>query len=312
MNYLGDFHFIRPAWLLLLPLALLIWQGWQKSQDPLRGWRDVMDPDLLAALTVGKSSRSSRREAFTLIAWLIAVIVVAGPTWKPEPSPFADDPVPVMIALNADESMDSTDMLPSRMERARLKVADFAVERQGQPLGLLAYAGSAHLVLPPTRDTDIVATMAAEISPAIMPKSGGNLIGALKLAEQTLGSSGGSIVVITDAINVGNEDALVEFRAKNQLPIYFLAIARPETPEFESIQQAAKALRASVVSITPDLDDIQQLVKSTAKAPVSIAAAGKGVRWAEMGWWLVPVLALLSLTSFRRTSNVATSEELRA
>ena len=62
---------------------------------------------------------------------------------------------------------------------ARLKIADFAAERTGQPLGLVAYAGSAHLVLPPTRDTSVVATMAAEISPAIMPKRGDDLAGAL-------------------------------------------------------------------------------------------------------------------------------------
>jgi Ca-activated chloride channel family protein len=312
MNTLSDFHFIRPGWLLLLPLVLLIWRYWQKSQDPLRGWRSVMEQELLAALTVGKRINSNWRDALMLIVWLLAVLAVAGPTWRPEPSPLADDPVPVMIALKAAETMDLTDMVPSRMERARLKVADFAAERQGQPLGLMAYAGSAHLVLPPTRDTHIVATMAAEISPTIMPKSGDDLISALEMAEQTLGSHGGSIVVVADSIDGGNENALANFYAKNRLPICFLAVARPETPEYESIQRAAKALKALVVLVTPDLEDIHQLVKSTARAPISITDAGKGVRWAEAGWWLVPVVAFLSLASFRRTSNIATKRELPA
>ena len=61
--------------------------------------------------------------------------------------------------------MESPDPAPSRIERAHLKIADLADIRKGQPLGLIAYAGSSHLVLPPTRDTAVVAQMAAEISP---------------------------------------------------------------------------------------------------------------------------------------------------
>ena len=103
-----------------------------------------------------------------------------------------------MVVLRAGESMDLDDMLPSRMERARLKVADFATARKGQPMGLIAYAGSAHLVLPPTRDTSIVASMAAEISPEIMPKLGDDLAAALQLADRTLGDTRGTVVVVAD------------------------------------------------------------------------------------------------------------------
>ena len=38
MSFWGDFHFIRPAWLLLAPLAVWIWWRVRKSQDPLRAW----------------------------------------------------------------------------------------------------------------------------------------------------------------------------------------------------------------------------------------------------------------------------------
>jgi hypothetical protein len=94
MNILGDFHFIRPAWLLLAPVAAWIWWLTRRSQDPLRGWRSVIAPPLLEALTVGKNTRRRWRGAGLLVAWLLAVLAVAGPTWRPEPSPFADDPVP--------------------------------------------------------------------------------------------------------------------------------------------------------------------------------------------------------------------------
>jgi Ca-activated chloride channel family protein len=277
-------------------------------QDPLRGWRAVMDRELLAAMTVGGASTQNRWRGFgTLAAWLIAVIAVAGPTWRPEPSPFADDPVPVMLVLRAGESMEQSDLLPTRMERARLKVADFAAARKGQPLGLVTYAGSSHLVIPPTRDTAVVATMAAEISPAIMPKPGDDLASALRLAERTLGNSGGSIVVVSDTVAASNEKALVDFRTDSGVPVYFLAVARKDTPEIDSIRRAAEATEAEVTLMTADSVDVDSLVRQTARAKVS-SGADDGTRWAESGWWLVPLLALFSLATFRRVRDDDTRE----
>ncbi len=307
MNILAEFHFIRPAWLLLAPIVVGLWWLGCRSRDPLRGWRTAMDRELLEAFTVGDPQINRWREVSLLAGWLLALVAVAGPTWRPEPSPFADDPVPVMLVLRAAESMDQADLLPSRMERARLKVADFAAERKGQPLGLVVYAGSPHLVLPPTRDTDVVAKMAAEISPEIMPKPGDDLVGAIELATRTLGDAGGSIVVMTDtAAEASNEFALL--RETNRVPIHFLAVARAETPEVTAIQRAATELSADVQLMTPDLEDVRSLVRRTATAPVAVGVAGEGVRWAEAGWWLVPLITLLSLTTFRREQPLTTGE----
>lgn len=310
MNFLGDFHFLRPLWLLLLPVAVWLWWFKGRALDPLRGWRAVMDAELLEAQTVGQD-KSRRWSGWPLlVGWSVAVIAIAGPTWRPEPSPFADDPVPVMLVLKAGETMDANDLSPSRMERARLKVADFAAERNGQPLGLLAYAGSAHLVLPPTRDTSVVATMAAEISPAIMPKPGDDLAGALDLATRTLSESGGSIVVLADTIHPSSEGALRDFRAANRIPIHILAVAHADTPELDAIESAASRLKAKVTLLTPDSSDVATLVRRTAKAPVAVSAEGEGMRWAEAGWWLVPVLAALMLTQFRRERSSSEKEEV--
>lgn len=318
MTNLEQFHFLRPAWLLLVPVV--VWIGWRvrKRQDPLRGWRAMMDRDLLAALTVGAMATPSSRTAASgriarmfsgcrgcrlLVAWLTAVVAVAGPTWRPEPSPFADDPVPVMLVLSAGETMDLADWAPSRMERARLKIADFAAERPAQPLGLIAYSGSAHLVLPPTRDTSVVAAMAAEIGPAVMPRRGNDLAAGLRLAARTLGESGGSIVVLTDTASPGDESIWREFRDAYSYPVHFLAVARAGTPEWETLNRAAAALGASITPLTPDSADVLSLVRRTAKAPVAVAAAAAGTRWAEAGWWLVPLLALFSLETFRRVRD---------
>ena len=306
MTHLEHFHFLRPAWLLLAPGLVWLWWLVRTRQDPLRGWRAWMDRDLLAALTVGRNGIPSHfgwQGVGQLAAWLTAVVTLAGPTWRPEPSPFADDPVPVMLVLHAGETMNLADLAPNRMERARLKVADFAAERRWQPLGLIAYAGSAHMVLPPTRDTSVVAAMAAEIGPAIMPRPGNDLAAALRLAARTLNESGGSIVVLADAAPPEDDLVWQELRTEYPWPVHFLVVAPTGTPEWDSLQHAAKGLGASVTSLTPDSADVSSLVRRTAQAPVAVAAAAEGTRWAEAGWWLVPWLAWLSLLTFRRVHD---------
>ena len=54
MMMLENFHFIRPVWLLLIPIVVLVWWFQRKLSDPLRGWRSAVDPQLLEAMTVGR------------------------------------------------------------------------------------------------------------------------------------------------------------------------------------------------------------------------------------------------------------------
>jgi Ca-activated chloride channel family protein len=305
MDIIGQFHFIRPLALLLAPLAAVLWWVLQRRSDPLRGWREQMDPDLLDALVIGRDSQHRGGAAWLLAAWLVAVVGIAGPTWRLEPSPFAEDATPLMILLKADQSMDRPDPAPSRIERARLKISDLAEARKGQPLGLIAYAGSAHLVLPPTRDTATVASMAAEISPDIMPRSGDRLDLAVLKAGDVLKDTGGTLLVIADSADGGSEGLANAARSVG-LELNILAISAPDSSESESLRTAAKALDGKVQELTVDDSDIRALVRRAARTPVARTGA-EGDRWQEAGWYLVPIVALISALSFRR--EVTTEQE---
>jgi Ca-activated chloride channel family protein len=308
---LSSFHFIRPEYLLLMPLVIGLWWLWQRCSDPLRGWREQMDPVLLEALSVGRKSVTRGPARWLLIGWLLAVVAVAGPTWRLEPSPFADDATPLLILLKADVSMERPDPAPSRIERARLKIADLAAVRKGQPLGLIAYAGSAHLVLPPTRDTAVVAQMAAEISPAILPLPGDRLDLALRKAGEILSagastsSSGGTVLVMADSVD--GDPAAFKKEAElitGHFAVNFLAINSPGSPESESVSSAAQVLSAKVQSLTADDTDVQALTRAASRAPVTQAGEANA-RWQESGWLLVPVIVLIFLNSFRRETTTA-------
>ncbi|MEX1042298.1 MAG: VWA domain-containing protein [Pirellulaceae bacterium] len=300
----GNFHFIRPWWLLFLPVVVGVWWLWRRHCDPLRAWRAQMDPDLLRALTVNQDASHRGSTRWWLLGWLLATVAIAGPAWRLEPSPFADDVSPLIILLKAGGGMDRIDMPTSPLSRAKLKISDLADLRKGEPLGLIAYAGSAHLVLPPTRDTSVVAQMAAEISPEVMPVPGDRLDLALRKAEEVLtsGESGGSILVIADSVQ-GETEPIVQAWQQKKFPVQFLALGEPDSPETESVEDAAGTLRATVRQLTADDEDVSRLAQA-AKSYGIFGVGGESSRWQESGYWLVPLLAILTLLSLRREATV--------
>jgi Ca-activated chloride channel family protein len=309
MSDLTDFHFLRPWCLLALPVVVLVWWRLRQVGDPLRGWRRAMDPELLEAMTLGRGDSSGHRGVLFLAASLLAVLVVAGPVWRLEPSPFAGDPAPVMVLLCADESMDRDDLTPSRMQRAQLKVHDLATGREGGSLGLLAYAGSAHLVLPPTRDAAVVASMASHISPEIMPDPGDDLAAAVVVGKRSLRETGGALVIVADDAVALTAMDLAEAWEGPRVDIHFLAVAREGTPELDAIRQVARQLKADVTLMTADDADVRQILKAVEGVRGSAAAEEGGGRWAEDGWYLTPLVALLMLPMFRREEQSSPTEE---
>ena len=296
---MSDFHFIRPWWLLLIPSVVWIWYQQQRRRRELAGWSALIDPRLLPAMTVRSSQGGSDRTWLILAVWIATILSVAGPTWHLQPSPLGDTPEPVMIVFRATESMNQTDIQPSRLERARLKVVDFARARQGKPMGLIAYAGSPHLVLPPTRDTELVAQMIDQISSDIMPRPGSDLSAALELAVNRFGKFQGSICLVCDQLQASDRQVIQSFRDQSSVPIEVLAIARAETPELNAIEQAARST-SSMTVMSADNSDIETLVRRTNRPAVPVEAPDSKPRWSESGYWLVPLIAAAMLVSFRK------------
>ncbi|MBK1828001.1 VWA domain-containing protein [Haloferula rosea] len=308
MSGFETFHFLRPWWLLALPVMIVAWWHLRRLSDPLAGWRRSMDPELLEAMTLGRDSGSKIRSVLQLAAALLVGLALAGPVWRLEPSTFAGDPAPVMVLLRADESMSLDDLSPSRLERAQLKIHDFAAGREGGALGLLAYAGSAHLVLPPTEDAQVVATMAGHVSPEIMPKPGDDLAGAILRGKRALGERGGAMIVIADdAVALTSAD-LSRWSDGPRVPIHVLAVALDGSPELDAIRQVAGQLRASVTRISADGSDVLELLDKVAGARASVEGGDGATRWAEDGWYLLPLAALCMLPLFRREQQLSTTE----
>jgi Ca-activated chloride channel family protein len=202
---MAEFHFLRPAWLLALPLGVwLIWRLLVRRST--RGsWLAVVDVDLqphvLARLEAYGASRSLLATA--LAAWVLAVVALAGPTWERLPVPTFRSDEALVVALDLSRSMDAGDLEPSRLARAKLKVLSLLERRLSGQTALVVFSAHAFTVTPLTTDTRTIAALVGALSSDIMPSSGSFPESGLKragmLLEQT-GMTRGEILLITDAL----------------------------------------------------------------------------------------------------------------
>ncbi len=194
------FHLIRPAWLILLPLVGIIWWiGRQRAKvDPLAN--NGLAPHLRDAMLLGATS--ARR--FQPIDGVAAILVLAllgasGPTWSRVPDPFLAQTAPVVIVLEVSTSMEATDIMPSRLERAKQKIRDLLELRAGARTALVAYSGTAHRVVPLTEDAQVMLPYLEGLLPEIMPEDGSNATAALEIATDILAAQeapGGVLFVL--------------------------------------------------------------------------------------------------------------------
>src|SRR5690554_4863693 len=172
MSVLGNFHLLRPEWLLaLVPLALLLMLARRRGVGESH-WHQVIPAELLRHL-MPQGNRSQRKPLFALaLLWLVAVIALAGPAWQKEPQPLQAKSDHLVVILDLSLSTLATDLQPNRLTRAKQKLSDLLQQRQEGQTALVVYAGDSHVVSPLTDDSETVLAMVPALDPFIMPALG--------------------------------------------------------------------------------------------------------------------------------------------
>jgi Ca-activated chloride channel family protein len=194
------------------------------------------------------------------IGWLIAVIAIAGPTWRREPAPFADDTAALAIVIKVTPSMTTEDVPPSRLARSTQKIHDLLTQRRGAKTALIAYAGTAHRVMPATTDGGIIDTFAQALDPKIMPGDGDAAAEALRLADEAI-EGAGSILWIADGIAPEQATPLAAWRGKSRTPVRLLPPLLPGG-ELDALRKAAQGVNARVVALAADDSDVSALARA--------------------------------------------------
>lgn len=224
-----NFHFLRPAWLLLIPLCALFIYSLVKKIQHKESWQQVIDPKLLPFLSMQPSNKAIRWPIYCLgTAWLITTIALAGPTWKKVPQPVSQKHNALVVILDLSLSMYAQDIKPSRLIRAKYKINDLLKNRHEGLTGLIVYSGQAHAVTPLSDDSDTIINLLSALSPEIMPSFGSNPSAAIQQAIELFDNaniSEGQILLITDGINSTDIKLISEQLAQLKYSLSILGVA---------------------------------------------------------------------------------------
>ncbi len=327
-----NFHFIYPWWLLLLlPLALLLWQL-RRSRGSTGGeWNRVVDPRLQPYVIIrGETVQQQRSWWLIALAGVIAITALAGPAWKKQPQPVHKLQSPLVILLDLSASMYAQDQKPNRLTRARFELSDLLEARHEGQTALIVYAGDAFAVTPLTQDDDTILAQVKALSPAIMPVPGSRADLALKSAEKLFeqgGVSSGDILLLTDGIpkparaaNIARELAakgfdlsIIGIGTENGAPIPLpgggflkdrqgtMIVAKLQ---MKQLRQVADAGNGIAIEATLDDRDLQQMLsRFTRHQSMAVSDSEDPLQaqlWRNEGIWLLLLLLPLAALTFRR------------
>ena len=307
-DVLTHFHFLRPYWLLAVIPVGIIWLYMRRSIDPSRRLGQFIAPHLLKHLVQGPAPRTVLRPSQVLLPlWVLLTVAVAGPSWQMAPSPFGEDKAGLMILLKLGPGMAAEDLRPSRLERSRHKIRDLLQLRSGGAAGLIAYSGSAHLVMPLTRDTRIIEQMAQALASEVMPAEGDALGEALALAAEQLQrrNTAGSVLVVTDGIDPAQLQTLRDYRKGDGPSVQILAaLGSREQAVQAGIESAARALDAPFEWISTDDRDVRRISRRAESRMAASNAPNEAAQWQDGGYGLVPLILIGTLLWARRGWSV--------
>ena len=324
MNEFEALHFIRPLWLFLLPLVLILPWAWKRTRRPAGDWSRVCDPHLLRWLSVKQVTDKGGRGGAWLAAsaLLIAILALAGPSWQklPDASFSARDARVIVVDLS--RSMLAEDLRPNRLTRARFRLADLLASTEEGQVGLVSFAGDAYIVSPLTSDMNTIANLLPALRPDIMPVAGSRADLALDMAASLLERSGlsrGEILLVTDSASSRDAAKARNLRDRGILTSV-LAAGTAEGAPIPSGGGFVNDRSGNVVIARLDRSALGSLAEAGGgrytELSATESAAGLwldhegsefarrddalGERWKDMGPWLVLLLLPLALSAFRK------------
>lgn len=314
-------HFIRPDALWALTVVPLVALGWYWRQRRGNAWRTTVDAHLLRHLLVGRDRRAWSGLVLLLLGIVLAVLALAGPSWRQVAQPLWQSPSPLVIALDLSSRITTTDLPPSRLLQARAKLATLLRERQGGEVALLAYADDAYTVAPLTADMANIALYLDALAPDVMPRDGQRADRALEAAVKLLQQSGarrGEILLLTDQADAEAVRAASAARAQG-FEVSVLGLGTEQGAAFRdgqgqiasarldpgSLRRLAGQGGGRYAAMAADDSDLQSLQVLIPQAGADDSREGQGKAWRDEGFWLLPPLLLLSLWAFRRRGVLA-------
>ncbi|AKU89988.1 VWA domain-containing protein [Vulgatibacter incomptus] len=296
LHLLGEsLRIARPdrAWLVAAVLACALVGAWGIVARR-RALRELAGTERLAAklgggVSVGRMIAKAALGSLGLLALSLALL-------RPQLGEKADVAhrrgIDLVVAVDASRSMLARDVLPSRIERAKLELQTLIDRLQGDRVGLVTFAGDAFVQCPLTTDYGAAKLFLRAIDPEAMPSQGTALAEALRTAGSMFraadrGAASKVVLLLTDGEDhQGEAQAAAEALANDGVRIFALGIGSDQGTPVPILDSRGKIVGYRKDhqgnTVMSKLDDGQLRALAAATKGTYVAAAGADLGMGEL------------------------------
>jgi len=327
---MAEFHFLRPAWLLLLPIVAFVAWRLLSGRSVSGGWQKVVDSGLRPYVLAAPEALRERwlPIALGMTAAALLALALAGPAWDRLPVPAFRSDEALVVAMDLSRSMDAGDLEPSRLARAKLKLLSLLERRGSGQTALVVFSAHAFTVAPLTTDTATVAALVGSLQTDIMPSQGSYPEAGLTRAANLLGQAGmtaGQVLLVTDTdVSPQSVDVAQDLRRQGYVT-HVLAVGTEDgapIPRLEGgfmtdrsgqvivpqlnpgeLRRLAQIGGGRFARLTPDDRDLDALFPVEAVGSLQTAEDGEEFEadiWRDQGIWFALLLLPIVALGFRR------------
>lgn len=171
------------------------------------------------------------KQCLFVFGFTMVIIGLMRPQFGIKFTPEERQGLDIIIAVDTSLSMQAQDITPNRLHRAKQEVRALLTHFNGDRVGLMAFAGTAHMLVPRTTDSDAINLFIDDIDPYTVSRPGSNLSAVMAKTLSLFGKDRApsrALIVVTDGEQFGNglqRELNAAKRAK--LPIYTVGIGNP-------------------------------------------------------------------------------------
>ena len=329
-QFLTDFHFIRPLWLLGLIPAALCFGVLKKINQQTGNWEKVINPALLPYLMQNGLETNHYAKYFhrgLALCWLLFCLSLAGPSWNQLPQPVHKEDSALVVVFDLSPSMLAEDIAPSRLVRARYKMIDILKARKQGHSALVVYGGEAFAVSPLTEDSNTIVSLAPTLHPTLLPSYGSNTEDAIATALELVTNGGyqqADLLLITDGVDRSAFRDISSQLSEATVRLHVLGVGTSQgapiplgnggfvkdqndsiiLPRLDpsSLKQLANLGHGRYFSITNNDTDVLAITAAMEQEfPNTSEINDRSFDiWQDRGFWLIFLLLPLLLASFRK------------
>lgn len=264
-------YFAHPGllWGLLLIPGGWLWHVLNRKFKTInqKGLDKFIDPNLLPHLLLQRASSNKRNYnglLYTLLVFCL-ILALANPRWSYKDLDAYQPTASMVILLDLSNTMNATDVSPSRIVRARQNIEDLINLSKGLKIGLIGFAGYPHLISPITDDIQTIKTFIPALDTDLTNVQGNSLARALSMAADLLGNEPGdkkSILLISDG-NLASDDFSHELKTltAHNIQVHVIGVGTTAGAPFKTKNGSLQKSQGKIVISKLNADLLKEIAK---------------------------------------------------